>query len=196
MNSAKDSVKTKKGSYTVEAAITLPVFILVFVALALVVNVITDCEKLVFEECRTIHELDRSAPEIIPDPRNSSYKIEDFDYLYSDKGIDDLISLGVTSEHKIEYPFGIFGKIRFRMNVLSRAFTGSLQSSDTLDENDFTEDSGSHVVVIFPKYGERFHSSGCRYVRQDFAGEEVKLEMEQKDAELKGYTPCLICGGG
>ena len=35
-----------------------------------------------------------------------------------------------------------------------------------------------------------------RYVKQDFKGEEVKLEMEQKDAELKGYTPCLICGGG
>lgn len=196
MNSAKDSVKTKKGSYTVEAALTLPVFILAFVALALVIGFIADCENMVFEECRVIHRIDRSAPQIFPDPRSEAYKVTDFDYLYSDMGIDDLIAIRAVSELKVEYPFGISGKIRFRMGVLSRAFTGSLMRSGTLKEEDFRDGPASHKVVIFPKYGERFHSAGCRYVKQDFAGEEVKLEMEQKDAELKGYTPCLICGGG
>jgi hypothetical protein len=82
------------------------------------------------------------------------------------------------------------------MDVLSRAFTGSVRRSGTLSAEEFQDGSGSNKVIIFPKYGERFHSAGCRYVKQDFKGEEVKLEMEQKDAELKGYTPCLICGGG
>ena len=50
---------------------TLPVFILVFVALALVINVIAECENVVFEECRIIHRLDMNAPEIFPDPKSS-----------------------------------------------------------------------------------------------------------------------------
>ena len=52
MTSKRNSVKTKKGSYMVEAAMTLPVFILVFVALALVISIICECEAMVFEECR------------------------------------------------------------------------------------------------------------------------------------------------
>ena len=196
MISVKDSVKKKKGSYTVEAALTLPVFILVFVALALVINFIAECENAVFEECRTLYRLDRTAPLVLTVPTNKAYRVRDFDYLFSDGGIDDLISLSVETDLKAEYPFGISGKIRFRMDVLSRAFTGSVRRSGTLSAEEFQDGSGSNKVIIFPKYGERFHSAACRYVKQDFKGEEVKLEMEQKDAELKGYTPCLICGGG
>ena len=195
MNSKKDSVSKKSGSYIAEAAMTLPVFILVFVALALVVNVIAECENVVFEECRIIHRLDLNAPEMIPMPGSSEYKTEDFDYLYSENGIDDLISIRAGTDFRIEYPFGILGKIDFRMDVLSRAFTGAVRQSGTLGPEDFQDGSGSKKVIIFPKYGERYHSMGCRYVRQEYAGEEVKLEMEEKDAELKGYTPCLICGG-
>ena len=86
MISVKDSVKKKKGSYTVEAALTLPVFILVFVALALVINFIAECENAVFEECRTLYRLDRTAPLVLTVPTNKAYRVRDFDYLYSDGG--------------------------------------------------------------------------------------------------------------
>ena len=62
MISKKDSVSKKSGSYMAEAAMTLPVFILVFVALALVINVIAECENVVFEECRIIHRRCMYAP--------------------------------------------------------------------------------------------------------------------------------------
>jgi len=195
MTSKKDSVSKKSGSYMVEAALTLPVFILVFVALALVINVIAECENVVFEECKIIHRLDMDAPEIFPDPKSPDYKVEDFDYLYSDNGIDDLIGITAGADFKIEYPFDILGKIDFRMDVLSRAFTGAVRHSGTLDPEAFQDGSESKKVIIFPKYGEKYHSRECRYVKQEYEGEEVKLEMEQKDAELKGYAPCLICGG-
>ena len=196
MDLKRDSVNTKRGSYMAEAAMTLPVFILVFVALALVINVIAQCENAVFEECRTIYRLDMNAPEIFPHPGNQEYKTADFDYLYSENGVDDLISISARADFKIEYPFGIFGRIRFRSDVMSRAFTGAERPSGPLGAEAFTDGSGSEKVIIFPKYGERYHSAGCRYVKQEYEGEEVKLEMELKDAELKGYTPCLICGGG
>lgn len=174
----------------------LPVFILVFTALALVIGFIGRCENAVFEECRIIHTLDMKAPELLPKARSSGYRLYDMRYLYSDGTGDDLISMCAGTDLGIEYPFGISGKIDFRLKVLSRGFTGSVQESGTLSESDFSDGSVSEKVVIFPKYGERYHRKGCRYVKQEYAGEEVKLEMERRDAVLKGYTPCLVCGGG
>ena len=195
MNSKKSICKNKKGSYLVEAALALPLFILAFTALALVINIITQCEEIVFEECRIIHQIDMKAPQIIPNPRSKVYKVKAFSYLYSDGSTEDLIYLCAGKEFRTELPLGIGGKIDFKMKVLSRGFTGAEQHSDTLGEEDFQDGSESCKVVIFPKYGIRYHRLDCRYVKQEYEGEEVKIIMEKKDAELKGMTPCLICGG-
>ena len=192
MNTGKNN---KKGSYVVEAAMCLPVFILVFIALALTVNIISQCEDIVFRECKIIHTMDMKAPQILPDPRGDNYKVVKFRYLHPDGDMDDLISLETVSKFETSDPIGIYGRIEFRLRIRSRGFTGALEHSGTLGVNDFMDGPPSSKVIIFPKYGIRFHKEGCRYVRQDYAGEEVKLEMEKHDAELKGYTPCTICGG-
>ena len=179
-----------------EAAMTLPVFILVFVALALVVDIIASCEEMVFRQCGHVYEMDMKAPQIFPNPKKEGYKVKSFRYLYYSDGIDDLISLDSESDFEIRDPIGIMGKIEFRLDILSRGYTGALQHSDALMEEDFTDGEASQTVIIFPKYGIRFHSPGCRYVLQEYEGEEVRLEMDKRDAEMKGYTPCLVCNGG
>ena len=186
----------KKGSYTIEAAMTLPVFILVFTALALVVNIISDCEQIVFEASQKIYEADNSAPQFFPDLKGENYELRRKSYLYSYQGIDDLICIEAGSEHIVEYPFDILGRIDFSIRIMSRGFTGKIRRSEPMGEEEFGDGPPSVKVVIFPKYGNRFHRKGCRYVKQEYEGEEEKLEMEKRDAELKGYTPCLICGGG
>ena len=186
----------KRGSYVVEAAMSLPVFILVFVALAMIIVFITRCENIVFRQCGMLYEMDMKAPQVFPNPRGEDYKVLNFDYLYSENGIDDLISLDSMASFKAEDPIGINGRIDLRLNIRSRGFTGALQHSGRLSEEDFKSGEASVKVIVFPKYGIRFHREGCRYVKQDFAGEEVKLTMEKKDAELKGYTACSVCGGG
>ena len=187
--------KSKKGSYVVEAALSLPVFILVFTALALTVNIISQCEDIVFRECKIIHTMDMKAPQIFCDPRGKGYKVTGFRYLYPEGDMEGLISLKTVSDFKMEDPIGILGKIEFRMRIKSKAFVGALEDSGTLSLSDFQDDSPSVKVIVFPKYGNRYHKSGCRYVRQEYEGEEVKQEMEKRDAELKGYTPCSVCGG-
>ncbi len=187
--------KNKKGSYVVEAALSLPVFILVFTALALTVNIISQCEDIVFRECKIIHTMDMKAPQIFCDPRDDGYEVTRFRYLYPEGDMEGLISLETVSDFKVENPIGILGKIEFRMRIKSKAFVGALEDSGTLSIGDFQEDSPSVKVIVFPKYGDRYHKSGCRYVRQEYEGEEVKQEMEKRDAELKGYTPCSVCGG-
>ena len=197
MISVSGMVRTdKKGSYMVEASMCLPVFILVFVALALVVNIIASCEEMVFRQCSLIYDMDMKAPQILTNPGREGYRVLDFDYLYSDGRTEDLISLDSRSDFEVKNPIGILGRIEFRLNILSRGYTGALQHSGKLTEEEFSDGSGSCKVVIFPKYGIRFHAEGCRYVKMDFRGEEIKIEIEKRDAELKGYTPCLVCGGG
>ena len=80
--------------------------------------------------------------------------------------------------------------------MLLRGFTGAERKEKPLSEEDFTEYEKSRPVVVFPKYGIRYHAKTCRYVKQEYEGQEYRLEMELEDAELKGYTPCLVCRGG
>ena len=189
------SSNKKRGSYTVEAALCLPVFILVFTALALTINIISQCEDIVFRECKIIHTMDMKAPQVFPDPKGENYKVKKFLYLYPDGKTEGLISMETVSDFEVSDPIGILGKIEFRIRIKSKGFVGEREHSGKLSVSDFQDGSKSEKVIVFPKYGMRFHKAGCRYVKQDYEGEEVKLEMEKRDAELKGYTPCSVCGG-
>ena len=189
-------VNNKRGSYIVEASMALPVFIMCFVSIALVISIIARCEEIVFVQSEKSCKLDRTAPLILADPRDESYDIRNFRYMFSKHGIDDLILIDTETTMKVRDPVGISGRIVFRMKVLSRARTGRTDKSGPIAEEDFMGREGSREVIIFPKYGYRYHVKTCRYAVQEYAGEEVKLVMQLRDAELKGYTPCLVCGGG
>lgn len=185
----------KKGSYIVEAAMSLPVLIICIVSLALVIRILASIEGIVFEQTLILHKMQMRAPELFVSAKGDNYVVRDFDYLFTWKGMDDLISLETEGEYRVENPVGVKGRIDIDIDILIRGFTGAKQKSGTLSEEEFHEGE-SEIVIIFPKNGIRFHTQVCRYATQDYAGEEVKLKMQKKDAELKGYTPCLICGSG
>lgn len=200
-------IKNRKGSYIAEAALTLPVFILCVIALSLIVRIIAVCENIGFvtaSEARDISlaKLSLCTEKIIEErmyeenPKLSDFRITNLDYLYSDGNIDDLIGIRSKSIFTVENPVGIYGKIEFTQGLLLRGFTGTLRKEKPLDESQFTEYDKSRPVVIFPRYGIRYHTGTCRYVKQEYEGNEYRLEMELEDAKLKGYTPCLVCGGG
>ena len=174
----------------------LPVFIICFVSIALVILIIARCENIVFTQSEKSVKLDETAPFILTDVRDESYDLKHFRYLFSYKGIDDLILIDTETTSRVTDPIGIKGRIVFRMKILSRARTGKTETSEPLPGEEFMGKERSVEVVIFPKYGYRYHVKNCRYVVQEYAGEEVKLIMQLRDAELKGYTPCMICGGG
>ena len=188
--------KNKRGSYIVEATMALPVFIICFTAIALVILIIARCEEIVFVQSEKSVRLDQTAPLILTDVRDESYELKHFRFMFSKHGIDDLILLDTETTMKVRDPVGISGRIVFRMKILSRARTGRTESKGPISEEDFMSNEGSREVVVFPKYGYRYHIKTCRYAVQEYAGEEVRLVMQLRDAELKGYTPCLVCGGG
>ena len=216
--SLKKNIRNKKGSYIVEAALTLPLFIICVAALALIIDIAAICENIGFLTAAEVRDMDVDAYKeksmekaglaaaaeeffieetiLKENPRLTDFEVRNLDYLYSDGNIDDLIGIDTVSVFTVDNPLGIFGRIEFSQGLLTRGFTGSLQESRPLSESEFKDNQAGKVVWIFPKYGIRYHRPDCRYVKQDYEGEEYKLEMQQEDAGRKGYTPCLVCGGG
>lgn len=47
--------------------------------------------------------------------------------------------------------------------------------------------SGSGGTVYITRTGEKYHSSGCRYLRQS------KISISKSEAQRQGYTPCKVC---
>lgn len=211
----RKNIDNKKGSYIAEAALTLPVFIICVIALLLVVQIIGICENIGFETAKTVKASALGAYGIqndeygvtaslcklgiernvrAADCRLTGFRVKNLDYMYTDNGIDDLIGTETEAVFNVLNPIGVRGRIIFSQSLLVRAFTGSQQDIRPLGAEDFLSGGKSEKVVVFLKYGQRFHRTECRYVKQEYHGEVQKLEMEREDAIRKGYTPCMVCG--
>ena len=200
-------INNRRGSYIAEAALTLPVFILCVTALALIIRIIAICENIGFVTSAEARDISLAKISLCTEknieervyeenPELTDFCITNLDYLYRDGNIDDLTGINSKSLFTVKNPVGIGGQIEFTQGLLFRVFTGAERSEGPLSEKDFTEYEESKPVVVFPKYGIRFHVKTCRYVRQEYDGQEYRIEMELEDAKLKGYTPCIVCKGG
>lgn len=203
---------TKKGSYIVEAAMSLPVLILCIVAIALIINIIGICENIGYDSAKQMHKISIAsyitergdiayrtalqASVAAGSPKLSDFAVTGFDYRYSDNGIDDLIGLKTRANFKVTNSIGINGKIEFSQKLLARAFTGKTEESKPLALAEFQKNEESVPVTIFPRYGEKFHIESCRYVKQKYKGDSYIITLEKEDAKAKGYVPCSVCGGG
>lgn len=202
----------KRGSYILEATMSLPVLILCIVAMALIIRIIAVCEGIGFTTAQEVKDIDLKAyslPAVYPlgksaiknsvldeNERLTDFKVTMFKYRYTDNEIQDLIGVQTKSIFSVENPIGINGKITFTQGLLTRAYTGALQDAEPLSVSEFEKDADSVTVVIFPKYGLRFHVPSCYNVTKEYEGNEYRLKMERDDAIAKGYTPCMTCGGG
>lgn len=196
----------------VEGAIGLPILIIAIIALSLIVRIIGVCENIGFVSVKEMRDISVSAATNIGSgtlckvtiegnvydetPELTDFKVTRVKYLHTKDELEDLISIDSKANFTVSNPMGIKGKIEFKLDIMARAFTGMTQDSTPLPRGEFIEKDKSKIVTIFPKYGIRFHTKNCRYVKQEYPGEEYKLEMEREDAEAKGYTPCLVCKGG
>jgi len=200
----------KRGSYLVEAVVTLPICILALVALALVVRMIAVCETVGFV---TASELKKAAAsqnilnsvslcrEIELHAKEecgalTDFEVKDLDYLYRAANIDDLIGLKNEACFRVDNPAGIRGEIIFTLRLAARGFTGTRQDASPLEAEGFVQGGQSVTVLVFPAYGERFHRQTCTIVARETDNSNEGLAMDREDARRKGYTPCGICGGG
>ena len=206
MNLRMPIIKNKKGSYVVEASITLPIFIICVCAIILIIRVIAICENVTFVTAKELintsfgyfNNINKISlcVKLEDQTRNTSgIKINQFKYLYSDKDSDDLIKLDATVSFKVSNAVGIDSLINFRERVMCRAFSGAYIDGDPLSEDVFTSYGQARLVYIFPKYGIRYHNEKCRYIKNKEEERSYIINIDKEDAIRKGYTPCMVCQG-
>ena len=198
--------KNKTGSYLVEAAITLPILIVSICAMILIIRIVAICETITYVTTTNLIDMmffydnKLSAIPLCNELKeNSKYvsdiKVTKLKHLYGDGDLNNLIALGIETKFNVFNGIGIDGNVIFTEEVLCRAFAGNEQLSNPLADYKFTEDKKAYAVFVFPKYGERYHKEGCRYIKENISERTSVIEMDREDALRKGYSPCIICQG-
>lgn len=190
---------TKAGSYIVEAVIVVPVFIMAVLMLITIVPIIASCENAAFAAAdemslETMKSVYRENPLALPavvrhrmteeNPKMTSYRNREYRYLYTEKEIDDLISLKFRVIFEEKNPMGLFSRVVFDGRVTARAFTGKIHKEPPMADADEEDDK---IVYIFPEWGKRYHGKNCTYVK-------ANCQMVYLSQQTKGkYKPCKLC---
>lgn len=206
MEKAMKSVKAftnKYGNYFVEASIVLPIFIIGVTVLLSIIPIMAKCESIIFsaadeQRVENIKAIYRSNPVALPLLVTSRCKKENRNldsfiafskgYKMKRRGLDNLIAQGFSARFENNDPLNLFNKVEFTGSIMSRAFVGKTENTVGSGRDEFEREEKSEQVYIFPEFGEKYHNSGCRTLK-----ENVKTELLTKNLRRK-YKPCKLCG--
>ncbi|MGI6177070.1 MAG: hypothetical protein ACOYJO_01250 [Eubacterium sp.] len=193
--------RSRRGSYILEASIILPIFIASMIALITVIPFIASCENIVYAACDELKAEDIRAHFVksryichaaivyranSENPRIGICAADDFDYLYSEDGMDDLIKIGLTAGSGKMQMMPSTARLVFSADIRSRAFTGTVRDDEPRGD-DFNDDEDSETVYIFPQRGTHYHKKECRFLNP-------ACEMTYLTAGTRlRFAPCGIC---
>lgn len=245
----------KEGSYIVEAAIALPLFLIAVLVMSSIILMYSCIESSSFA---IAGEMRRSSAEAIyadtgilvphrvkerllrDHSQVDQARTTDFGYRVSRWGQDELIVLSMRLRLRTKNPMGLRVQADYDLSMVTRAYVGRIRDISNMTAGEMAGDD-AEPVFIFPKRGEKYHSKGCGFltaastsgvltssVRRKYkpcplcgsrkasngsliyyfpaAGEDYHLggcpalqrnyiEIDKKDAQARGYTPCSKCGG-
>lgn len=252
---------SKRGYITVEAAIFLPLFIVGVISVGFLMKTLGTHEDIMtamIDESRVValeSYVDKTpggayllygrrvaGTRAAESHAAQGFRINYINYRFSANGISDLISVNYKYSISAKMPFSFKNSYDAEDGVIFRAFTGKNNAGEVKPFSEMEALKDSHLVWVFPKAGEKYHSAGCRFIsnypsrvllsdriksryapcshcRPDenayghvvycftssgevyHSGEcdlvdKYVVEMEKEEAEMKGYTPCSVCGGG
>ena len=194
----------KKGSYIIEAAITLPIFLIAVIVMSSVILMyacIEDCNFIAANELRrgaaeaVIADTSIAIPYRIRkeiEKKHSqvkSAKLTDAGLRTERWGTDELLAVGYTLRFRTNNPLGINAAADYDLSLVTRAYVGRERDEGNMSAEEFA-DEDSMPVYIFPKRGEKYHSEGCAFLRA--ASRSGTLTASIK----KHYKSCPVCHSG
>jgi len=203
-------MNNKKGGYIVEAAISLPVLIIAVCSLILIITISMICESITFSTTESLIDIIRNPYKnnlsvslckkveknvLADESRLTDFKVTEKEDVYIAGDDQEHIGLTAQGNFSVINPLGINGRITFTESILARPMVGKNNCGNVLREEEFCGNGKSKKVMVFPKYGEKYHRKNCLYVKRAKKEDVCQLEMEEIDAGLKDYEPCLVCGG-
>lgn len=195
-------INTKRGYYTVEAAIFLPIFIVAVMTIAYLMKVVggaevtmhaaTDEARYAASHAYIVKTSLGFAPSlekrIMADSEDiSEAHVTDLRYLYSKEGKDGLISFKIRTRIDIRLPLQLYDGFDLQERVACRGWIGKTNTLNPMDFADMEKEGDSRTVWIFPRTGEKYHKETCTYVSN------VPSQMLLTESLKKKFSPCRHC---
>jgi hypothetical protein len=193
-------ITNKKGSYIVETALTLPVFLISLIVLSSIILMYACIEDSNFILANTMR---RSAVEakytdlsaFIPVEvrkiiKGSHSQVEAMyitDYIYRGNlgENDEVIALSMDMEMNSDNPLGLGSRAEYELSLATRAYVGRDREKDPMSEEEFKK--SAQAVYVFPKSGEKYHTADCTFVRSG------STSVSLTDAVRRKYHSCPVC---
>jgi len=188
----------KRGSYLVEAAMVMPVFILAVLMMISAIPALSAAENVAFSVCDELRlESARTAfvrePATLPlrirnringeNAKLRNFKVISYRYLYQNHDIEDLITVKYSFFYDGNDIQRIFQGAGFSGRMTVRAFTGKLHKKAPVTPSDPKD----RTVYIFPQWGMRYHQKNCTYVTGS-------CQMMYLTADIQSrYQSCKLC---
>ena len=194
----------KKGSYILEAALTLPVFLIAVVvmnSIILMYACIEDCNFIAANELRrgaaeaAIADTSPAVPYRIKKEMENAHSqidsavLREAGYRTARWGADELLIVDYRLRLRTANPLGIKSAAEYDLSLVTRAYVGKERDEGNMSAEDFADDDSS-PVYIFPKRGEKYHSEGCDFLKAASRSGTLTDNMRRK------YKACPVCHSG
>ncbi|MCI7123543.1 MAG: hypothetical protein SPG71_03380 [Clostridia bacterium] len=191
----------RRGSYVVEAAITLPVLLIAMIVLSSIVlyySCIEDAAFITATEFRkgSIEAVVSEGQPLIPlevaertrdnHPILDSHRILEYGFRKNRNGLNELIYLNLELDMKTRNPLGILSQSRYDSALMTRAYVGQVRNCKAMTEAEFRNELADGVF-IFPQDGEKYHNKNCTFVRSETKAVALTESVKRK------YTGCRVC---
>ena len=195
-------IKGRDGSYIVEAAVTLPLFliaVLVMSSVILMYSCIESCSFIAANELRMGSAEAVFADTCILIPHRlkthitenfsqvESARTIDYGFRTSRWGQDELILVTMSLNMKTKNPAGIRAAASYDLGLVTRAYVGKIRDVESMTDWEMSGED-AEPVFIFPKRGEKYHSRGCGFLTAASTSGALTSSVRRK------YKPCPLCG--
>ena len=106
---------------------------------------------------------------------------------YDERGTDHLYSYVLQAGIRMELPAGFSRSFRLRAPVQYRSFVGKDPAGDPLGTDGLQNGLPADPVWIFPTYGEKYHMQSCSFVRASVHREYLTEALKRR------YSACSTC---
>lgn len=197
-------ITNKKGSWILEATISLPIFFIAVITMCSIILMyacIEDCNFIVGTELRrgAAEAIYTNTSPAIPlritkrmSENHTQIKrtyIKSYRYRASMMGQDELIGIKIGVLLETKNPIGIASKANYDIALVTRAYVGKKREIEKMSEKEMMSDE-SLSVYVFPKRGERYHNSGCRFLKAASTSTVLSGKLKKK------YKNCPLCKSG
>ena len=191
----------KKGSYLLEAAISLPAFVIAVIIMSSVILMyacIEDCAFIAANELRrgAFEAVMADTSVVLPyrikkEIQNEhsqvhSARLTDAGFRCERWGIEELLIVDFRLRLKSNNPLGIKAEADYDLALATRAYVGRERDESNMTEEEFA-DEDAKAVYIFPKRGEKYHSKGCTFLRAASTSSALTGSIKRK------YKSCPLC---